>query len=59
MVKRNYNCRGTFVMIARSNPARGHEPAVFVRAEGDLEFRDVAEVIDLARGVGVYRVALM
>lgn len=33
--------------------------AVFVRAEGDLDFRDVADVIDLARGVGVYRVALM
>jgi biopolymer transport protein TolR len=33
--------------------------AVFVRGEGDLQFRDVAEVIDLADGVGVYRVALM
>lgn len=33
--------------------------AVFVHGEGDLQFHDVAEVIDLARGVGVYRVALM
>lgn len=33
--------------------------AIFVRGEGDLQFHDVAAVIDLARGAGVYRVALM
>jgi len=32
---------------------------VFVRGSGDLEFREVAEVIDLARGAGVRRVGLM
>jgi biopolymer transport protein ExbD len=32
---------------------------IFVRAEKDLEFRTVAEVIDIANGVGLNRVALM
>ena len=37
----------------------GAANVVFVRAERDLEFRQVAEAIDLARGVGVDRIALM
>ena len=32
---------------------------LFIRAAGNLEFREVAEVIDIARGVGLNRVALM
>jgi biopolymer transport protein TolR len=32
---------------------------VFVQAAPDLEFRKVAEVIDIAKGVGLNRVALM
>jgi len=34
-------------------------PLVFVRAEKGLEFYQVAEVIDIAKGAGPYRVALM
>jgi biopolymer transport protein ExbD len=32
---------------------------VFVRGRKDLEFRQVAEVIDIARGAGLDRIALM
>ena len=32
---------------------------IFVRAQKGLEFREVAEVIDIAKGVGLDRVALM
>jgi biopolymer transport protein ExbD len=32
---------------------------LFVRAEGNLEFQQMARVIDLARGAGLQRVALM
>jgi biopolymer transport protein TolR len=32
---------------------------MFVRGDGDLEFRQVAEVIDVAKGAGFQRVALM
>ena len=32
---------------------------VFVRAEGDLAFEQVAEVIDVAKGAGLNRIALM
>jgi len=32
---------------------------LFIRAEGDLEFSQVAEVIDIAKGAGLTRVALM
>ena len=32
---------------------------VFLRAEKDLEFKEVAEVIDIARGAGLNRIALM
>jgi len=32
---------------------------IFVRGEKDLDFRQVAEVIDIARGAGMDRVALM
>jgi biopolymer transport protein ExbD len=33
-------------------------PVIFVRAEKGLEFYQVAEVIDIAKGAGPYRVAL-
>jgi biopolymer transport protein TolR len=39
--------------------ASGPDRPVFVRGEGELQFGDIAEVVDLARGVGVYRVALI
>ena len=32
---------------------------IFLRAEPGLEFREIAQVIDIARGVGLTRVALM
>lgn len=32
---------------------------IFLRAEPELEFRQIAQVIDIARGVGLTRVALM
>ena len=41
---------------AFQNAAR---PALFVRGDADLEFRDVARVIDIARGAGIFRVALL
>ena len=34
-------------------------PTVFVRGEGDLAFREVAEVIDAVRGAGAVRVGLI
>jgi biopolymer transport protein ExbD len=39
----------------------GHHPnhVVFVRGQKGLEFRQIAEVIDIARGVGLDRIALM
>lgn len=38
---------------------RGAMNVVFVRGDKDLDFRYIAEVIDLARGAGLGRVALM
>jgi biopolymer transport protein ExbD len=39
--------------------APGTSRPLFVRGEGDLQFHDIAEVIDLARSLGIYRVALI
>ena len=44
--------------LARIFQARGND-VVFITGDKDLEFRRVAEVIDLANGVGLRRVALM
>jgi biopolymer transport protein ExbD len=41
--------------LYRNSPSR----VLFVRAEGNLEFQRMARVIDLARGAGLERVALM
>ena len=38
--------------------ARGDE-VIFVRGDKELEFRQIAEVIDIAKGVGLERVALV
>jgi biopolymer transport protein ExbD len=38
---------------------RGAVNVVFVRGDGDVEFANVAEVIDATRGSGVNRIALM
>ncbi len=35
------------------------DSVIFVRGESNLEFRQVAQVIDMARGAGMMRVALM
>ncbi len=35
------------------------QPVVFVQGKGDLAFEEVAQVIDLAKGAGFARVALM
>ena len=37
----------------------GATRVIFVRGEKAIEFGRVAEVIDMARGAGVYQVALM
>ena len=37
----------------------GTNQAIFLRGDRDLEFARIAQVIDLARGVGAYRVGLM
>ena len=37
----------------------GDNNVVFVRGERDLEFRQVAEVIDVAKGAGINRIGLM
>jgi biopolymer transport protein ExbD len=39
------------------NPAS--RPVVFVKGNGSLPFQDIAEVIDVAKGVGFTRVALL
>ncbi|MGA3025277.1 MAG: biopolymer transporter ExbD [Bryobacteraceae bacterium] len=46
---------------ARLAALYGNHPAgvLFVRAEGNLEYRQMARVIDLARGAGLERVGLM
>ena len=44
--------------LARIFQSRGND-VVFITGDKDLEFRRVAEVIDLANGVGLRRVALM
>jgi biopolymer transport protein ExbD len=37
----------------------GRNSVIFVRGDGSLEFQRVAEVIDIAKGAGISRVALM
>ena len=37
----------------------GANQAIFLRGDSDLKFATIAQVIDLARGVGAYRVGLM
>jgi biopolymer transport protein TolR len=37
----------------------GVKPVLFIRGNRDLAFQEVAEVIDLAKGVGFTRIALM
>jgi biopolymer transport protein TolR len=37
----------------------GANQAIFLRGDRDLEFARIAQVIDLARGVGAYRVGLL
>lgn len=44
--------------LARIFQARGDD-VIFITADRDLEFRTIAEVIDLANGAGLRRVALM
>ena len=38
---------------------KGLSGVVFVRGDRDLDFQQVAEVIDIARGAGLERIALM
>jgi len=35
------------------------DPVIFVRGDKDIDFGDVAQVIDIAKGAGVNRVALI
>lgn len=39
--------------------AGGANRVIFVRAGKDLEFQEIAEVIDIAKGSGLNRIALM
>jgi|SRR5208283_1261827 len=43
----------------RSLFRNGAANVVFVRGEGEIEFRRVAETVDLARGIGVSHIGLM
>jgi len=45
--------------LARLFLDQGAVNVVFVRGDGDVEFSSVAQVIDLTRGSGVNRIALM
>jgi len=45
--------------LARLFIDEGAVNVVFVRGDGDVEFASVAQVIDMARGAGVNRIALM
>jgi biopolymer transport protein TolR len=38
---------------------RAAQLSVFIRAEGDVDFGDVAQVIDTANGVGIKKVGLL
>jgi len=44
--------------LTRIFQSRGDE-VIFVRGDKELEFRQIAEVIDIAKGAGLERVALM
>ena len=44
--------------LAQVFQARG-DAVIFVRGDKELEFRRIAEVIDIAKGAGLQRVALM
>jgi biopolymer transport protein TolR len=44
--------------LAQVFHARG-DAVIFVRGDKELEFRQIAEVIDIAKGAGLHRVALM
>ena len=46
---------GRLMHLFQGSPDR----VIFVRGEKSLEFRAVAEVIDVARGAGLNRIALM
>jgi biopolymer transport protein TolR len=39
--------------------ARRAGSVIFVRGHNDLEFKDIAQIIDLARGAGIVQVGLM
>jgi biopolymer transport protein TolR len=47
--------RDRLMRIFSSSPSR----VLFVRGERDLDFRQIVEVLDIAHGAGLYRVALM
>jgi len=47
--------RERLVSLFRNHPNH----VAFVRGEPDLEFRQVAEVIDIAKGAGINRIGLM
>ena len=47
--------RARLVSLFRNHPNH----VAFVRGEPDLEFRQVAEVIDIAKGAGINRIGLM
>jgi len=49
------NLQSRLAALYRNQPSH----VLFVRAEGNLQFQQMARVIDLARGAGLERVALM
>ena len=49
------NLQSRLAALYSNQPSR----VLFVRAEGDLKYQQMARVIDLARGAGLDRIALM
>lgn len=46
-------------LASRLNLVNAASRVIFVRADKNLEFQEIAAVIDIARGVGLNRIALM
>ena len=59
MVRLNQEAPVTVAELGNRLKAIFAGDVIFVRAEKDLEFQQVAEVIDVAKGAGMSRIALM
>ena len=50
---------GLAARLAQIFQVRGNQSPLFLQADGSLEFQEVAQVIDIARGAGAGRIAIM